>query len=701
MNFLTEPTKQFKKNSPMNEEEEKVATDFVEELIELGVLRKLQKGRQIHCLCPLFCVAKAGQPGEHRVIADMKSGGQNLHIGRDPVFLFQHDSILSQLYAGGYTAVADASKFFYQFPTRPQERKYLGVLHPIAGAVYEYWGLPMGSGSSPGIAGRMGASFFRLLVDRHPELFDGVTEFNTWYDGLKDEKSYEATLGHGLVIRSNDGLPAVKVFIHIDDFCLHGPTYEKTVAALNALMDRALDVGMLFNPAKVVPPQQEVKYCGLIYDTQSLPTLRIPTDKRDRALAMIDFVLARRGSPLSKLALSVLVGTLQSLVDATPSRLGQTFLRQAYDLIHTSTEDGDDSLDPRPSNVYYSCTDLSMGAWDDLSWWRNALSQGVSRRVRFPRAGTLVATWGDGSGTGTGGTIQTFSAATPARPLMWMGQWAPIFQVGTSNAKEMRTLLATLEIIWADPTQRESAEGSTLFYFTDSTCVYFAVTSGASKYDHLQILVRKIKELELRLGCLLEVVHVPGKVMIEEGTDGLSRGVWVSPLHNAVGPAGITAQVFGSVPESDALLPWVYSKVPILQARRLRMCRLGPFPSANALLHRYTVWAPLPEVARQLISALLFLRMESPATTGFCVVVPRILLRQWGNLSRSAILYGPFDWSELPVPCQPALRVPLMIVHIPPHQRCLPYISDSVDPSPLPADARWHREQAELLRGLR
>jgi hypothetical protein len=29
--------------------------------------------------------------------------------------------------------------------------------------------------------------------------------------------------------------------------------------------------------------------------------------------------------------------------------------------------------------------------------------------------------------------------------------------------------------------------------------------------------------------CHLEVIHVPGKLMIHQGTDGLSRGLWMTP----------------------------------------------------------------------------------------------------------------------------------------------------------------------------
>lgn len=83
-------------------------------------------------------------------IADMKAGGQNEAIGNDPVYLPQIAHILPQLYNGGYSAVIDASKFFCQFPTHPQDQPYLGVVHPgDDNRLLYYGGLPMGAGNSP------------------------------------------------------------------------------------------------------------------------------------------------------------------------------------------------------------------------------------------------------------------------------------------------------------------------------------------------------------------------------------------------------------------------------------------------------------------------------------------------------------------------------------------------------------------------
>ena len=60
-------------------------------------------------------------------------------------------------------------------------------------------------------------------------------------------------------------------------------------------------------------------------------------------------------------------------------------------------------------------------------------------------------------------------------------------------------------------------------------------------------LITTIKRLELELGVTLVVVHVPGVVMIEQGTDGQSRGVWATALHARLPQATINAAVFAPV----------------------------------------------------------------------------------------------------------------------------------------------------------
>jgi hypothetical protein len=166
MNFVSRPTPQVNPNANMDSEQTTVAAEFIDELIDLGiVLPNLANSIEVLLNAPLFVVAKEGQVGQWRVIADMLRGGQNSHIAPDPVYLPRVSHIVDLLYTGGFSAVVDASKFFYQFPTHPEDQPYLGLLHPVTDILYYYGGLPMGGGNSPAVAGRFGNSFVLMLKE--------------------------------------------------------------------------------------------------------------------------------------------------------------------------------------------------------------------------------------------------------------------------------------------------------------------------------------------------------------------------------------------------------------------------------------------------------------------------------------------------------------------------------------------------------
>jgi hypothetical protein len=163
MSFLVEPVPRLNPNANLNSEQLDVATAFVDEQIDLHVLRSFDEGKEFMMNAPLFVVPKEGQEGQWRVIADMLRGGQNECMGSDPVFLPRSNHILDQMYKEGYSTVVDASKFFYQFTTHLDDRPFLGLPRPVTGAMYAYGGLPMGAGSSPCLAGRYGLLLLRLL----------------------------------------------------------------------------------------------------------------------------------------------------------------------------------------------------------------------------------------------------------------------------------------------------------------------------------------------------------------------------------------------------------------------------------------------------------------------------------------------------------------------------------------------------------
>jgi hypothetical protein len=361
MNFLKLPEPNIQPNANMDAKQLQVGADFVDELLELKVLGALEGKNDLEILlnAPLFIVPKEGQEGQWRVIADMLRGGQNMCIGNDPVILPRISHIIDLMYEGGYSAVVDASKFFYQFPTHPNDQKYLGLLHPITNILYAYKGLPMGASPSPGLACRYGLAFLCALKSKFAE-FQGKGEANYWWTGFT-ELGFDPALGYGFTLQSDDG-PAVLIWVWVDDFLIHGPTEEKVSRALTIFLDAALDCGLLCHPKKLTPPCQVVRYCGFLLDSWEIPCLRIPVAKRERALAMVDYL--GKSAPtrrFSRLALSVIAGTLQSLVEATAQNMGHTKLRRFHSAI--GPEGLGTGADP-----YYTMATLDARVRQDLLW---------------------------------------------------------------------------------------------------------------------------------------------------------------------------------------------------------------------------------------------------------------------------------------------------------------------------------------------
>ena len=87
MGFLSEPQNTLHPNSEMDDNQRRVAGEFVDELVAVGAVRKTTPREKLWTNAPLFSVPKPGQPGQWCIIPDCKAGGQNEHIGGDPVYL--------------------------------------------------------------------------------------------------------------------------------------------------------------------------------------------------------------------------------------------------------------------------------------------------------------------------------------------------------------------------------------------------------------------------------------------------------------------------------------------------------------------------------------------------------------------------------------------------------------------------------------
>lgn len=621
----------------------------------------------------------------------MKRGGQNACMGKDPTYLPRAPDILPRLYTGGFSAVADASKHFYNFPTHPEERRHLGCVHPGNQKHYWYVGLPMGSANSPAIACRLGNSGLRLLRSES-ELFQGKAAENTWRQSFGGSV-YHSKYGHGRVLLGPDGLPAAILFAHVDDYFVHGPTRRKTALAFNAFMDLSVRLGIICQPKKTRRPSQQQKFCGFVYDTTGCPRLVIPEDKISRSLASIQYLRAgATNGRLARLTLAVVIGRLQAVVDATPGRIGNSYLRRLYDELH----DAEARLESGRLR-YFSVVSLSKEAWLDLEWWEDFLVVNPGATGVSGQAGTLVSTWGDGSGTGAGGTLEIRVPAGTSAPMeVWMGTWTPQVHRFSSNWRELRTLYETLSREVSGTRLRHS----TVFYFTDNMVSYYIMQSGSSTSPELHKLILQVKRLELVLQCHLEVIHVPGDLMIREGADGLSRGLWLTGYRMRGTSLMESGRVLDPVPFNWSLAAWAGSLVNISPAHLTQ--HFGSLDSWDfeRISGRWSIWTPMPEIARQAIAAFMDAWVEVPLNTGAIFLIPRVLQRSWSHVSRSVVEISLVFPRNLPLDCQYDSDIPIVVLAVYPHCRTLEPPDERMDVFPGDRAPRWIQNQVEGLHGL-
>jgi hypothetical protein len=80
------------------------------------------------------------------------------------------------------------------------------------------------------------------------------------------------------------------------------------------------------------------------------------------------------------------------------------------------------------------------------------------------------------------------------------------------------------------------------------------------------------------------------------------------------------------------------------------------------------------------------------------VVLPRVLQKKWSRPSRQVIEVGIYQRDMVPFAHRSLLTIPVVVLLIPLHVRCLP--QSRLDPAPTTALRQYHRQQAALMRGV-
>lgn len=496
----------------------------------------------------------------------------------------------------------------------------------------------------------------------------------------------------GRVLIGADGEPALLIWVHVDDILVHGHSLEKVSRGLDFVMDTAVHFGLICQPVKTQLPSQEQKFCGFIYNTVDIPFRAIPTAKVGRALAVLSYVRHGVKGRLAKLSIAILAGLLQSFVPATPSNVGANYLRSLYEVVH---QDMAEEVVGTPQG-YYEEAHLTAEALEDLDWWGQALQGGIQRNSQVEDSSILSINFGDGSGTGSGGTAELYSPdGMVLQGSSWMGTWRSNALQRSSNYKELQTLLEFF--LQVDPSTSPFRHRR-LFYFTDNTTTYDVVRRGSSRSPGLHHLVRDIKAQELLHSTMLEVIHVPGTTMIGQGMDGLSRGLWITSMN--CDPTFLVPSLFQPVPYSLLLEAGVRQRLTdhgyTADSAWLIHTDMSSW-NCSAMLHRGNLWLLSPSLACQGMMSACLAWAESPLDSTHTFLIPRILQRSFGRVNKAIVYLGQFPTAEA---CGLTLSVPLILFHLPHWERTLPDPRGALEPSTNVTPPRWVGAQSDYLRGV-
>ena len=304
-------------------------------------------------------------------------------------------------------------------------------------------------------------------------------------------------------------------------------------------------------------------------------------------------------------------------------------------------------IDPQTPLDYSSAPEtviLAPRLIDDLRALQTLMSDVTSplRVVRSKLLKAMAMSFVDASGKGAGA-----STLGKDNKISILQNIDNVDRKHSSNFKELHNLVDTQEKEY----QSGNFHNREVFICTDNSVAERAFYKGNSKSPLLFNLILRLRKLQLKANFKLHVVHVAGSRMIEQGTDGLSRGIICEgllgsrynflaylPLHKTVisrSPALLTWLQSWSPSHSEVLSPegWFGKGHDIDGWKKDEANLWKPIISSGCC-----AWDPAPAVAYKAAEQIRISRHKRQSST-HVFICPRLLTSMWrGQLHKSADL---------------------------------------------------------------
>lgn len=309
------------------------------------------------------------------------------------------------------------------------------------------------------------------------------------------------------------------------------------------------------------------------------------------------------------------------------------------------------------------------------------------RLIRGYSLARILYGFGDASGAGFGSSWVNWCVGTEDEEIKSVryrfGRWGKEGEATSSNYRELKNLVDTLETMGVDG----ELKGVEVFLFTDNSTAESAFGRGSSTTPALYDMVKRLKLLEMVHRARFHVVHVSGKRMIHQGTDGLSRGCLNEGVMRDADMLAFVPLRETAVQRLDTLLQWLQetsreegdADFELLQPEdwyvRGHDIRGGRCNSDGVWIPTYKtgryIWAPPPCVAAQCLEELRKARHKRQCSSHI-FVCPRVMATTWQrSLYRSADLVIQLPAGHLAWPLQQ--HEPLFIGFYFPFLTCEPW----------------------------
>ena len=222
----------------------------------------------------------------------------------------------------------------------------------------------------------------------------------------------------------------------------------------------------------------------------------------------------------------------------------------------------------------------------------------------------------DASGRGFGATIQIGNEIHYE-----YGQWSSeVSETRSSNWRELNNLVEAME----GAAKENNLAGSEIFLFTDNSTAEHAFYKGTSKSRLLFELVLRLRLLEIKHDLLLRVVHVSGKRMIAQGTNGLSRADYSEGVMRGIDMKAFIPLHLNALEREHRLKPWLQQITQGLDPTFLSP--EGWFLEGHG--GGTYIWTPPPAAGDVVVEQLGRARLVRPEGMHI-FVIPRLMTGWW------------------------------------------------------------------------